>query len=87
MITKIDIKEITTCLNARQKYENKYIGMVVTDQKLQDPDNTKGYVIYLMDSYDETFKIPRRLEDGSFISSMPGMAVGGTEIGGVFFDD
>lgn len=72
--------------DARKKYEDKYIGMVITEQKLNDPNNSMGYVVYIMDTYEETFKIPRNLEGGLFVSTMPGMAVGGIEIGGLYFN-
>ena len=87
MIKKLSEKEILTRIAARKKYERHYIGMVITEQKLKDPDNSLGYVLYLMDKYDEQFEIPRWLDEETFVATMPGMAVGGTEIGGVCFDD
>ena len=87
MVRKISNKEILTCVAARKKYGQNYIGMVITEQKMTDPDNSQGYVLYVMDKYEEQFEIPRWLDDKTFVSTMPGMAVGGTEIGGVCFDD
>jgi hypothetical protein len=54
---------------------------------MADPDNEKGYVVCVMDSYDEGFGIERKTENGDFIAVMPGYAVGGTFIGGVCFDE
>jgi len=84
MVRKIDEKEILTRLAARKKYEAHYIGMVLTEQKPKDFDNEKGYVVYITDSYDEQFEIPRKTDDGHYISTMPGYAVGGTQLGGAF---
>ena len=87
MIKKIEDKEIITRVEARRRYKKYYIGMIMTEEKMHDPDNALGYVVYVMDTYDEIFKIPRRFEDGTYIASMPGMAVGGTEIGSICFVD
>jgi hypothetical protein len=87
MITKIEDREYMTCTEARQKYEKHYVGMVITDQKLHDSENSLGYVVYIMDTYDETYEIPRHLDGGLFVVAMPGMAVGGIEMGCVCFDE
>ena len=86
MVTILDNKEITTCREAMIRYENHYIGFVVTEQNFTDPDNEKGYVVCIMDSYEEGFSIPRRTDDGQFITVMPGYAVGGTEIGVILYE-
>jgi hypothetical protein len=57
-----------------EKYANYYIGFVITEENIIDPDNEKGYVVFIMDSYDEGYTLPRRTNDGSFISVMPGYA-------------
>ena len=85
-VKKIDEKEIITTREAKEKYEKHHMGFVVTEPKIEDPDNEKGYVVCLLDSYDEGFKISRKTGDGKFISILSGYAVGGTEIGGVCFD-
>ena len=87
MIRKITDKKIITSVEAREKYEKNYIGMVMTEEKMHDPDNALGYVLYVMDEYEEQFQIPRWLDDKTFISTMPGMDVGGTEISWLYFDD
>ena len=87
MIRKITDKEILTTVAARRKYEKNYIGMVMTEEKMHDPDNALGYVLYVMDEYEEQFQIPRWLDDETFVSTLTGMAVGGMEIGGWVFDD
>ena len=87
MIRKITDKEILTSVEAREKYEKNYIGMVITEQKLHDPDNSRGYVLFVMDEYEEQFQIPRWLDDNTFVTTMTGMAVGGLEIGGWVFND
>ena len=86
MVRKINEKEIITRLEARKKYDKHYIGMALTEQKPRDFDNEKGYAIYITDTYEEQFEIPRKTEDGRFISTMPGHAVGGTQLGGTYFD-
>ena len=86
MITKLDTKELMTREEAFMKYAKHYFGMAVTKQDLNNPYNDLGYVIYLMDTREETFKIQRKTDEGLYISTMPGYAVGGTEIGGYSFD-
>ena len=85
MVKKIDSKEIMTRSEAMEKYKKYHIGFVTTERQLSDPDNTKGYVVCIMDSYDEGYTIPRRTDDGRFISVMSGYAVGGTEIGALYY--
>ena len=86
MVKLIADKEIMTCREAMEKYENYYIGFVITEQNLNDPDNEKGYAVCIMDSYDEGFTIPRRTDDGQFITIMSGYSVGGTEIGVILYE-
>jgi hypothetical protein len=81
----IDDKEIMTCREAMEKYDKYYIGFVTTERNYDDPDNEKGYVVCIMDAYDEGFTIPRKTSDGRFISIMSGYAVGGTEIGAILY--
>ena len=87
MIRRITDKEFLTRAEARKKYEQNYIGMVITEQKLHDPDNSQGYVLYVMDTYEEQFEIPRWLDNDTFVATMPGLDVGGAEIEGLVFDD
>ena len=87
MVMKVDDHEVMTSREAMEKYEKYFIGFVTIEQNLSDPDNEIGYVIYIMDTYDEGFSIPRRTESNQFIAVMPGYAVGGTEIGGVYFNE
>jgi hypothetical protein len=82
----INDKTILTLREAREKYEKFYIGFVDTEPLYHDPDNTKGYVVCVMDDYDEGYTFPRETDDGSFIGIMSGYAVGGTEIGGICID-
>ena len=81
MIQKIDSKELTTRLAARKKYGPHYIGMVFIEQKPTDFDNEMGYVLYVMDTEEEQFEIPRETDDGRYISTMPGHSVGGLRMG------
>ena len=82
----ISDKTIMTTREARKKYRTYHIGFVSTEKNLQNPDNEKGYVVCIMDTYEEGFEIERKTEDGKFISVLSGYAVGGTEIGGVYLD-
>ena len=87
MIRQIDNEGTMTCREAKEKYEQYYIGFVTTEQNMSNPDCEVGYVICIMDTYEEGFSIPRRTEDNSFVTVMPGYAVGGKEIGGVYFNE
>jgi hypothetical protein len=87
MITKIEEKEIMTRVEARRKYKKHYICMAITHEKMHDPDNAEGYVIYITDTQKETYQIPRRLDNGLQISKLPGMALGGIEMGGLIFNE
>ena len=87
MIQIINDKEIMTTWEARKKYEKYYIGYVSVERKMTDWDNSLVYVVYTItreDRYKHT--IPKRTEDGKVISIMPGHAVGGIEIGGLYFE-
>ena len=53
---KIDSREILTAREAKEKYEKYYIGFVITEVNMQNPDFMKGYVAYLFNSYDEGMK-------------------------------
>ena len=86
MIQKIDDKTIMTTSEARKKYSAYFLGFVTTERNMEDHDNEKGYVLFLMDTYNEGYDIPRFLEDGEFVAVLPGYAVGGIELGGVIFD-
>jgi len=83
-VKKIDDQEIITTREAKEKYKQYHIGFVITEPKIEDPDNEKGYVVCILDSYNEGFTIPRKTDDGAFISIMPGYSVGGTELGGIY---
>jgi len=85
MVKKVDKKEIMTSRQAKEQYREFHIGFVTTEQNMTDPDNEKGYVVCIMDSYDEGYNIPRRTDNGDFISIMSGYAVGGTEIGALLY--
>jgi len=87
MVKQIDSRDIITNLEARMKYRDKYIGFVTVDQKMADPDNEKIIVKYLIDTYDDCFLLPLKTADGQIISHMEGLGVGGTEIGGIVFDE
>jgi hypothetical protein len=87
MINKVGNKEIITDLEARKKYRDKYIGYIIVEQKVTDPENAKIIVEYIADNYDESYEMPAKTEKGQFISRMAGLGVGGTEIGGVCFDE
>ena len=86
MVKMIENMEIISSREAMEKYEAYYIGFVTTNQNFSDPDNEMGYVVFIMDTYDEGFAVPRKTDNDQFIAIMPGYAVGGTEIGGVYFD-
>jgi hypothetical protein len=85
MITKIDEIEYMTCTEARRKYEKNYIGMVITEEKLHDPPNAVGYVLYITDTKKELNQMPYKLDDDTYIYQVPGMAVGGLEIGAIVY--
>ena len=85
LVRKIDDTELLSISEAREKYKKYFVGFVTTEQNLSDPDNTKGFVVYVMDSHDEGYTFPRRTEDGKFISVFEGYAVGGTEIGALIY--
>ena len=85
MIEKIDGKEIMTSLEARKKYKKYYIGYVSVERKMTDWDNSLVYVLYTM-TREDRYNIPKRTEDGKVISMMPGHAVGGIEIGVLYYE-
>ena len=85
MVKKIDKKVVMTCREAMEKYAKYYIGFVTTEENYTDPDNEKGYVVCIMDTYDESYTFPRSTDEGQFISVMPGYSVGGTEIGAIIY--
>ena len=87
MISKIDVNGIMTSLEARAKYRDKYIGFLTVEQKMTDPDNEKIIVVYIADTYEDSFLIPPVTDDGQRIARMEGLGVGGTEIGGICFDE
>ena len=68
------------------KYRKYYFGFIETEQNLSDPNSSLGYVVCIMDTRKEGFTIPRETEDGTFISTMPGYAVGGIELGGLILE-
>ena len=87
MIIEINEKVVLTDLEARKKYRDKYIGYITVEQNITDPENEKIIVIYTADSYDESFEIPSETEEGQLIARMAGLGIGGTEIGGICFDE
>lgn len=87
MVREIDDKTIMTRSEARSNYRKFYIGMVFQERNYQNPESEKGYVVYVADSYDESFDIPRKLDDGSHVSVVTGHAVGGIEIGSVYIGE
>jgi hypothetical protein len=87
MIYKVDNKETVTRLDAKKKYRDKYIGYITAQQRITDPENEIIIVVYTADNYDESYEIPAKAENGQFIARMAGLGVGGTEIGGVYFDE
>jgi hypothetical protein len=86
MICKTNNDEVITDLEARKKYRDKYIGYVTVEQKITDPENEKIIVLYTADNYEECYKIPAKTKNGVLISRTIGLGIGGTEIGGVYFD-
>jgi hypothetical protein len=87
MIYKVDNKETVTRIGAKKKYRDKYIGYITVQQKMKDPENEVIIVVYTADSYDESYEMPAKDENGQFIARMRGLGVGGTEIGGVYCDE
>ena len=87
-IQKIDDIEIITSIAARKKYRSHWIGFVVTEQNLADPENELGYVVYIANSENEAYQMPRFADDGKYIAKMPGQAVGiaRIEVGGLQFE-
>ena len=86
MVKQISDKKIMTINEAREKYKNNYFGFITTEQNVTNPNNSLGYVVCVMDSYDEGYSFPRRTDEGFFISVLTGYAVGGTEIGAIIFE-
>ena len=73
-VKNIDDKEIMTTHEVREKYKKYHIGFATTEKNLVNTDNEKGYVVCVMDSYDEGFEIQRKTDDGKFISILSGYA-------------
>ena len=86
MVRKIEDKEIMTTRETREKYKEYYIGFVTTERNMEDPDNTRGRVVFMAGSKNEIYEAPEFKEKRKKISVITGYAVGGTEIGGVYFD-
>ena len=88
MVQRIDNNELMTCVNAKRKYSDKYIGFVTTEQNMADPDNELGYVVYLADFEDELNQIPTYTDDDEYISIMTGFSViDDIRVGVAIFDD
>ena len=87
MVVELKNKEVLTDLEARKKYRDKYIGYITVEQNVFDPDNEKIIALYTADGYDESYKIPPETNKGQLIARMAGLGVGGTEIGGICFDE
>jgi len=78
---KIDNREILTAREAKEKYENYYIGFFTTEWHVNF-DFAKGNVVYLFDSENEGYQIAREyLERKEWISVLRGYGV--KEVGGV----
>ena len=71
MLEKIEKKEIMTKRAARDKYENKYFLMAVTET-VDGLDNDLGYVVYIADSKKELTEVPREVFSEMNIASMEG---------------
>ena len=71
MLEKIEEKEIMTKRAARDKYENKYFLMAITET-VDWLDNDLGYVIYIADSKKELTEVPREVFAEMRIASMEG---------------
>jgi hypothetical protein len=87
MICKTNSSEVITDLEARKKYRDKYIGYVTVEQRITDPENERIMVLYTADNFNESYEMPSKTANGELISRTVGLGVGGTEIGGVFFDE
>jgi len=87
MIIEIKEKVILTDLEARKKYRDKYIGYITIEQNITDPENEKIVVLFTADNYEESFEIPSETDEGQHIARMAGLGIGGTEIGGICFDE
>ena len=58
MLTRIETKEIMTSWKAKNKYSDKYIRFVITEE-VDRGDNDLGYVAYVYDKDGEQLKIPK----------------------------
>ena len=87
MISEIGKRVVLTDLEARKIYRDKYIGYITIEQNITDPENEKIIVLYTADNYEESFEIPSETDDGQHIARMAGLGIGGTEIGGICFDE
>jgi hypothetical protein len=87
MICETNSKEVMTDLEARKKYRDKYIGYITVEQRITDPENERIMVLYTADSFNESYEMPPKTDKGEIISRTAGLGVGGTEIGGVIFDE
>jgi len=53
MIRYLDNKEVLTAREAMHGFSENYIGFVVVEQNLRNPDFERGYVLFLADTYNE----------------------------------
>jgi hypothetical protein len=53
MVQRVNAPEVMTAREAMRKYATHYIGFVVIEQNLRNPDFEKGYILFLSDTYNE----------------------------------
>ena len=64
MITKIETKEIMTVREMRKRYSTKWFKYVIIGElDTVNPDNEKGYVVFVADTDTELYNIPRDDDD------------------------
>jgi len=83
----ISDRTILTSRAAREKYSSYYIGFARVEPNMTDPDNEKGYVVFVANTKRELQTMPRETDDGFRISIEPGYALGGVEIGGLYYNE
>jgi len=63
MLRKIDAPEIMSIYELGRKYPDNYIMAVITET-VDTQSNDLGYAIYLADTYDELFDVPKADREG-----------------------
>jgi hypothetical protein len=76
-VRQINDEIMMTSSEAHEKYATLYVGFARVESNMSDPDNERGYVVYVADTKKEMHTMPRKTESGVSISIEPGYALGG----------